>query len=177
MSRIGKLPVVIPAGVDVKLNGLHVEVLGPKGSLANSFQGAITITQDGETLAVNPLDDSRFARAMWGTARSILQNMMLGVTSGFTKELKVVGVGYRFALMGSYLSVRVGRSHATKIKIPSYIQASLTKDGVLVLWSIDKVLLGQFAAVVRSQRKPNPYKGQGIRYLNEKVSLKQTAKK
>lgn len=181
MSRVGKLPVKIESGVTVDLNALQVKVSGPKGSLEKVFKGDIEILKLDDAVIVKPLNDSKEARAMWGTARSIIRNMVRGVTVGFKEELEVVGVGYRAAVRGKYLSLSLGKSHKTKsgdtkIEIPSELKVNVPKQDVVELESIDKEKLGQFVAVIQRQRKPEPYKGKGIKRKGQYVIRKEGKK-
>lgn len=176
MSRIGKLPVAIPEGVKVDISGLNVKIQGPKGSLERNFAGLISIEQKSQSIIVNPLDDTTPARAMWGTARSVINGMVIGVTSGFKQELEVNGVGYRVTLKGNYLNLTLGKSHNTKIEVPQGITVATPKQNIIVLESHDKEKLGQYAAIIRSQRPPEPYKGKGIRRSGEYVQRKEGKK-
>ena len=163
MSRVGKLPVTIPEGVKVQISGLNVKVEGPKGSLEKVFAGSIIIEQKDATIVVKPLDDTTPARAMWGTARSVINGMIIGVTTGFSEELEVNGVGYRASVRGKYLNLTLGKSHNTKIEIPDEVKVVTPKQNVISLESYDKEKLGQYVAIIRRQRPPEPYKGKGIR--------------
>jgi large subunit ribosomal protein L6 len=176
MSRVGKLPVAIPQGVKVEITGLDVKVQGPKGNLHKVFAGQISIKQEENSVVVRPLDDTTPARAMWGTARSIINGMVKGVTAGFQEQLEINGVGYRAAVKGKYLNLTLGKSHNTKIEIPEGIQVTTPKQNVVVLESHDKEKLGQYVAVIRSQRPPEPYKGKGIRRSGEYVQRKEGKK-
>ncbi|PCJ26938.1 MAG: 50S ribosomal protein L6 [Rickettsiales bacterium] len=176
MSRVGKLPVSIPEGVKVDIKGLNIKIQGAKGALERTFAGQISIEQKDGVVIVKPLDDTTPARAMWGTARSIINGMMKGVTVGFQEELEVIGVGYRAAVKGKYLNLTLGKSHNTKIEIPDFIKVSTPKQTIIMLESCDKEKLGQYVAVVRSQRPPEPYKGKGIRRKGEYVQRKEGKK-
>jgi len=176
MSRVGKLPVALPEGVKVEISGLNVKVQGPKGSLEKIFAGPIAIEQKDATIVVRPLDDTTPARAMWGTARSVINGMVIGVTTGFTEELEVNGVGYRAAVKGKYLNLTLGKSHNTKIEVPEGVIVTTPKQNIILLESHDKEKLGQYVAVIRSQRPPEPYKGKGIRRKGEYVQRKEGKK-
>lgn len=176
MSRVGKLPVAIPEGVKVEISGLDIKVQGPKGILNKVFAGPISIKQEESSVVVRPLDQTTPARAMWGTARSIINGMVVGVTTGFQEQLEINGVGYRAAVKGKYLNLTLGKSHNTKIEIPEGIQVTTPKQNVVVLESHDKQKLGQYVAVIRSQRPPEPYKGKGIRRSGEYVQRKEGKK-
>lgn len=179
MSRIGKLAVLIPQSVSIDLlgiNGLNVNVKGVKGSLSKLFSGNIAITiqeKDNNKLFVKPLDNSKSTRSLWGTARSIIYNMVKGVNEGFVKELEVSGIGYRASIKGSYLNLLLGKSHSTKIEIPDYIKINVLKQNTLVLESIDKERLGQFVSMIIKQRPPEPYKGKGIKLKGQYIQRKE----
>ena len=176
MSRIGKLPVALPEGVKVKISGLNVKIQGPKGSLEKTFAGLIAIEQKDSAIIVSPVGDTTPAKAMWGTARSIINGMVAGVTTGFQEELEVNGVGYRAAIKGKYLNLTLGKSHNTKIEVPEGVQVTTPKQNIIVLESHDKEKLGQYVAIIRSQRPPEPYKGKGIRRKGEYVQRKEGKK-
>lgn len=176
MSRVGKLPVKILPGVQVDISGLNVKVKGKNGSLEKTFKGDIEIkSQDGEVL-VSPLNDTKQARAMWGTARSIIKNMVQGVAEGYKIELDVIGVGYRASFKGKYLSLTLGKSHNTKIEIPDIIKVNTPKQDVVELESADKEALGQVISLIKAQRPPEPYKGKGIKRKGEYIVRKEGKK-
>jgi len=176
MSRVGKLPVPVPEGVKVELNGLAVSVSGPKGNLEKSFAGDISITIDGSSIVVKPLNETKHARAMWGTARSIINSMVKGVKEGFVEELEVNGVGYRAAVKGKYLNLTLGKSHNTKIEIPDIVKVDTPKQTTIMLNSADKAALGRFRALLIKQRPPEPYKGKGIKVKGQYVQRKEGKK-
>jgi large subunit ribosomal protein L6 len=176
MSRVGKLPVNIPSGVNVAIEGLTVSVEGPKGKLSKEFAGKIAITKEDNAISVQPIDDSKKARAMWGTARSIINGMVKGVKDGFTEELEVNGVGYRAIIKGPYLNLTLGKSHNTKIEIPANIKVETPKQNIIILSCADKQKLGQFAANIIKQRPPEPYKGKGIKMKGQYVQRKEGKK-
>lgn len=176
MSRVGKLPILIPVGVKVEISGLNVNIEGPKGLLKKIFAGSIAIEQKDANIIVRPLEDSVSARSMWGTARSIINGMIIGVTKGFQEELEVNGVGYRASVKDKYLNLTLGKSHNTKIEIPVGIFVETPKQNIISLASHDKEKLGQFVAIIRSQRPPEPYKGKGIRRKGEYVQRKEGKK-
>lgn len=176
MSRVGKLPVVIPEGVKVNVSDLSVSITGPKGVLNKVFQGTISITVVDNQVVVKPLDQTKHTRAMWGTARSIINGMVKGVSEGFYKELEVNGVGYRASVKGKYLNLTLGKSHNTKIEIPDEIKVDAPKQNVITLNSINKEMLGQFMAVIIKQRPPEPYKGKGIKAKGQFVQRKEGKK-
>ena len=175
MSRIGKKPVVVPAGVKVAVDGRVVSVEGPKGKLQWEFRPEISIEHDAaaKTLTVSRGSDARLARALHGLTRAVLQNMMVGVTQGYEKRLELVGVGYLAAVQGQTLQLRVGLANELQVPIPAGLKVACPDQQHIVLQGIDKQLIGQFAAEVRARRKPEPYKGKGIRYLGEQVRRKQ----
>jgi len=174
MSRVGKLPIPVPAGVKVEISGLNIKIQGPKGILEKVFAGQISIDHIDGSIIVKPLSEE--ARAMWGTARSIINGMVKGVTLGFTEELEVNGVGYRASVKGKYLNLTLGKSHNTKIEIPEGIKVEAPKQNIIVLESHDKQKLGQYVAIIRNQRPPEPYKGKGIRRKGEYVQRKEGKK-
>jgi large subunit ribosomal protein L6 len=176
MSRVGKLPIAVPEGVKVEVNGLVVKVSGPKGNLEKGFAGDISITIEGASVFVRPLNDTKHARAMWGTARSIINGMVKGVKEGFTEELEVNGVGYRAAVKGKYLNLTLGKSHNTKIEIPEIVTVDTPKQTTIMLHSSDKAALGRFRALLIKQRPPEPYKGKGIKVKGQYVQRKEGKK-
>jgi len=180
MSRVGKLPIVIPTGVNVELSGTAVKVTGKLGKLATSFTDDVTIafdTEDNKKLLVKPANDTSRARAVWGMSRSIIHNMVTGVSEGFTIRLEINGVGYRAAVDGKILTLFLGFSHEIKYAIPEGIDIKCEKPTLLVIFGADRQKVGQVAAVLRSLRKPEPYKGKGIKYENEKIRRKVGKKK
>ncbi len=176
MSRVGKVPVSLTQGAKVEISGLNIKVHGTKGTLEKKFAGDIMIEQTGETIVVKPLNDTSAAKAMWGTARSIINSMVKGVTVGFSEELEVNGVGYRAAIKGKYLNLTLGKSHNTKIEIPEGIKVDTPKQNIITLESINKEKLGEFIAVIKRQRPPEPYKGKGIKRKGEYVQRKEGKK-
>jgi large subunit ribosomal protein L6 len=171
MSRIGKNPVVVPEKVQVNVNGLTVNVKGPKGELEYTFCDRVTIALEGSEVKVNPVDESKKARAMWGTARTLINNMVTGVTTGFTRTLEFNGVGYKAAVKGDVLNLNLGYSHPIDYTLPEGVSAKVTKN-VIELSGCDKELVGFAAAKVRSFRPPEPYKGKGIKYSDEQIIRK-----
>jgi large subunit ribosomal protein L6 len=176
MSRVGKLPISIPSGVKVNVSGLKVTVSGAKGELERVFAGDILISVSDDQIVVSLKGDDRFSKAMWGTARSIISNMVVGVTRGFSEELEVNGVGYRAIIKNGYLNLSLGKSHNTKIAIPNYIKIDAPKQNIIILESADKEKLGQYISVIKKQRPPEPYKGKGIKRKNEYVHRKEGKK-
>src|SRR5262245_4462902 len=173
MSRIGKAPIPVPSGVDVAISGAHITVTGPKGTLERNVPGVITVRQDGENLVVERPDDERENRAMHGLVRSLINNMVLGVTQGFRKELEIVGVGYRATAKGpGAMELALGFSHPVSITAPDGISFEVPAPNRIVVSGIDKETVGQVAADIRAWRKPEPYKGKGVRYAGEYVQRK-----
>jgi large subunit ribosomal protein L6 len=172
MSRVGKSPIPVPSGVDVTVNGADVTVKGPKGTLSRTVPGAIAIRQDGDTLLVERPDDERQTRALHGLVRSLVNNMVVGVSQEFSKELEIIGTGYRAALQGSTLDLSLGFSHPVRVDAPDGITFEVPVPTRIVIRGIDKEQVGQVAADIRAIRKPEPYKGKGVRYLGEHVARK-----
>jgi len=173
MSRIGKSPIPVPSGVDVAISGAHISVKGPKGTLERDIPGVITVRQDGDTLLVERPDDERQNRAMHGLVRSLVNNMVLGVTQGFRKELEIVGVGYRATAKGpGAMELALGFSHPVNITAPEGVTFEVPAPNRIVVTGIDKEAVGQVAADIRAWRKPEPYKGKGVRYAGEYVQRK-----
>ncbi len=173
MSRIGKSPIPLPSGVDVTLDGRVVRVKGPQGSLEREIPGEITVRQDDSTLFVERPNDERQNRALHGLTRSLVNNMVLGVTTGFVKELEIVGVGYRAASPSpNRLDLALGFSHPVAVDAPDGIAFEVPTPTRIIVKGIDKELVGQVAANIRKIRKPEPYKGKGVRYAGEVVQRK-----
>jgi large subunit ribosomal protein L6 len=172
MSRVGKSPIPVPAGVDVTVNGADVTVKGPKGTLSRTVPGAMAIRQEGDTLLVERPDDERKSRALHGLVRSLVNNMVVGVSQEFSKELEIIGTGYRAALQGSTLDLSLGFSHPVKVDAPDGITFEVPAPTRIVVRGVDKEQVGQVAADIRAIRKPEPYKGKGVRYLGEHVARK-----
>ncbi len=174
MSRIGKKPVAIPEGVKVSLQGRCIQVEGPLGKLQFEHRPEVTVTYDQQQrqVRVTPNGQDRLARALHGTTRAIIQNMVVGVTKGYEKRLEVVGSGYLAALQGEVLELRVGFANEVRKKVPPGLQVTVPDQNHIVIKGIDKQQVGQFAAEVRAVRKPEPYKGKGIRYEGEHVRRK-----
>ena len=173
MSRVGKEPITIPSGVDVTLEGRRVVVKGPNGTLAHQAPEAITVSRDGDTLVVTRPDDERENRALHGLTRSLVHNMVVGVSQGFSRELEIVGVGYRAQAQGpSKLELQVGFSHPVRFEAPEGVTFEVPQPTRIVVRGADKQLVGQVAADVRKSRPPEPYKGKGIRYADERVQRK-----
>ena len=173
MSRIGKSPIAVPSGVDVTVAERRVTVKGPKGSLERNIPGTITVRQEGEELLVERPDDERRTRAMHGLVRSLVNNMVIGVTDGFTKELEIIGVGYRATAKGNDgLDLALGFSHPVIVNAPTGVTFEVPAPNRISVKGSDKELVGQVAADIRKLRKPEPYKGKGVRYLGEQVVRK-----
>jgi large subunit ribosomal protein L6 len=173
MSRIGKKPILIPSGVDVTLDGNHVTVKGPKGTLEHDAPDDIAITREGDELLVARPDDEREHRALHGLTRSLIANMVIGVSEGFVKELEIVGVGYRAAAAGPRrLDLQLGFSHPVAVDAPEGVEFEVPIPTRITVRGFDKQLVGQVAADIRKIRKPEPYKGKGIRYADERVLRK-----
>ena len=173
MSRIGKQPIVIPSGVDITLDGQHVTVKGPKGTLEHDAPADITISREGDEIVVTRPDDEREHRSLHGLTRSLVANMVAGVSEGFTKELEIVGVGYRAAAPApNRLEMALGFSHPVNIDAPDGIAFATPVPTRIQVSGIDKQLVGQVAANIRKIRKPEPYKGKGIRYAGEVIRRK-----
>ena len=172
MSRIGNKPVQIPAGVEVAVNGTHVSVKGPKGTLENDFYEKLTIEVEGDTLHVSRPDDERETRAMHGLTRALIHNMVVGVSEGYTKGLELAGVGYRVQLKGKDLERSLGYSHPVNYAAPEGITFEVPDNPHINVKGINKQQVGQVAAEIRSKRAPEPYKGKGIHYVGEHIRRK-----
>ena len=174
MSRIGRMPISIPAGVDVKIEaGNLVTVKGPKGTLTQQLHPAMTITQEGDVIHVTRPNDAKENRALHGLTRSLLHNMVVGVTDGFKKELDVNGVGYRVAKEGKKLVMNLGFSHQVTMEEPEGIAIDVPNPNKIIISGASKQQVGQFAAEVREKRPPEPYKGKGIKYTDEVIRRKE----
>jgi large subunit ribosomal protein L6 len=173
MSRIGKLPIPVPSGVDVNIDGQKISVKGPKGTLSHTVAEPITVerAEDG-TLAVKRPDDDRRNRALHGLTRSLVNNLVVGVTEGYEKKLEIHGVGYRVVLRGSDLEFSLGFSHPVKVSPPEGISFTVETATRFSVQGIDKQRVGEVAANIRKLRKPDPYKGKGVRYAGEKIRRK-----
>ena len=172
MSRIGKLPVQVPSGVDVTIDGALVTVKGPKGTLSHTVAAPITVEKGEGVLDVKRPDDERNSRSLHGLTRTLVNNMVVGVTDGYEKRLEIVGVGYRAQKVGEKLQLSLGYSHQIEIEPPSGISFEVENPTHLAVVGIDKELVGQVAARIRATRKPEPYKGKGVRYAGEQVRRK-----
>ena len=172
MSRIGKEPISVPSDVQVSIEGKSVEVTGPKGSLDLDLPGEIDARQEDDVVLVERPNDERKNKALHGLTRSLINNMVIGVSEGFKKELEIVGVGYRAAISGDGLELQLGFSHPVKVKAPDGITFDVPEPTQIIVSGINKEVVGQVAADIRSYRKPEPYKGKGIRYAGEHVARK-----
>ena len=172
MSRIGKQPISVPSGVKVEIKGKHIKVTGSKGSLERDIRPEMELKQDGDQLIVSPKGTSKRINAFWGMTRTLISNMVIGVNSGFQKKLVVEGVGYRAKVEKSVLTLNVGYSNPVDFSLPKGITADVDKNNMITLDGIDKELLGLTAARIRAIRKPEPYKGKGIRYEDEHIVRK-----
>ncbi len=173
MSRIGRSPISVPSGVNVTLDGSRVAVRGPQGQLERHLPGEITVRQEGDTLVVERPDDTRLNRSLHGLSRTLVANMVTGVTAGFSKELEIVGVGYRAAAKSpTQIELALGFSHTVVVDAPAGISFEVPQPTRVTVKGIDKEMVGQVAADIRKLRKPEPYKGKGIRYAGEVVLRK-----
>jgi large subunit ribosomal protein L6 len=177
MSRVGKLPVAIPSGVDVSIKADQISVKGSGGTLHLRQNQLVKVTSDAGKLSFLPSNDSREADAMSGTMRQLVNNMVLGVSRGFEKKLSLIGVGYKAQATGSKLNLAVGYSHPVNIEMPAGISVATPTPTEIVVKGADRQRVGQIAAEIRSVRPPEPYKGKGIRYVDEKITIKETKKK
>jgi large subunit ribosomal protein L6 len=175
MSRIGKRPIPIPAKAEVTVSGSTLLVKGPLGILRKTVHPYVAVMSDGKEVTVTPKNDTRLAKALWGTYASHVKNMLAGVEKPYTKKLVLDGIGYRMALAGSELTLSVGFSHPVKMNLPEGVTAVVEKNE-LTLTGMDKEVLGQFAANVRAVKKPEPYKGKGFHYSDEVILRKQGKK-
>ena len=177
MSRVGKLPVTIPAGVDVSVKAGQVSVKGTGGTLQLTLNDLVTMANDAGKLSFTPANASREADAMTGTMRQLVNNMVVGVTKGFEKKLSLLGVGYKAQATGAKLNLVVGYSHPVNIDMPSGITVATPTPTEILIKGADRQRVGQIAAEIRAVRPPEPYKGKGIRYADEKITIKETKKK
>lgn len=177
MSRVGKMPIAVPKGVDVSVNAEQISVKGSLGTLVRPVNGLVTVKNEDGKLLFAPANDSAEADAMSGTMRALVANMVNGVTRGFEKKLTLVGVGFRAAAQGNKLNLQIGFSHPVAMDMPAGIQVACPTQTEIVIKGSDRQVVGQIAAEVRAVRPPEPYKGKGIRYADEKVTLKETKKK
>jgi large subunit ribosomal protein L6 len=172
MSRIGRLPIPVPAGVDVDIDGRHITVSGPKGSLERDLHPEMGVSREGDDIVVTRPTETKTHKQLHGLTRTLVNNMVVGVTSGYRKGLEITGVGYRAVLVGKKLQLSLGYSHPVEIDPPTGISFELENPTKVAVVGIDKELVGRVAAKVRSTRKPEPYKGKGVRYAGEQIRRK-----
>lgn len=177
MSRVGKMPIAIPDGAAVTISGGQITVKGSLGTLSCDLSDHVRVKEENKSLLVEPANESREARAMWGTTRALVSNMVEGVSKGFERRLTLIGVGYRAQMQGDTLNMSLGFSHPVLHQMPAGVKCETPSQTEIVLKGIDKQVVGQVAAEVRAYRSPEPYKGKGVRYANEVVKLKETKKK
>lgn len=177
MSRVGKMPIALPKGAEATIAAELITVKGPLGTLTLPLNGQVKVANENGTLTFEPKDDSREANAMSGTVRALVNNMVNGVTKGFEKKLNLVGVGYRAQAQGDKLNLSLGFSHPVVHQMPQGVKCETPSQTEIVIKGIDKQKVGQTAAEVRAYRSPEPYKGKGVRYVDEVVTLKETKKK
>jgi large subunit ribosomal protein L6 len=177
MSRIGKRPVSVPSGVTANVSGKTISVKGPKGTLSLVVDDHVVVAMDKGAIKVDPKDDSKEARALWGTVRANLNNIVTGVTKGFERKLEITGVGYRAAVQGKNLQLALGYSHDVVYAIPEGIAVVTPKPTEIVVSGIDRKKVGQVAAEIRAYRPPEPYKGKGVKYSDEFIFRKEGKKK
>lgn len=177
MSRIGKKPVEMPKGVSASISGQTIEVKGPKGTRSFTAGDDVTLTVDGTAIKVTPRGMSKRARQQWGMTRSMVSNLVVGVTDGFKKDLEIQGVGYRAAMNGNILKLSLGYSHEVNFEVPKGVTVTSPKQTEIVVEGIDQQLVGQVAANIREWKRPEPYKGKGIRYKDEYIFRKEGKKK
>ena len=177
MSRIGKKPVVVPQGVEVSLNGQNIAAKGPKGELVATLSELVSVVQGDDGLTLSPVDKTQDARSFWGLSRSLVENIVTGVSEGFSRKLELQGVGYRAQMQGSTLKLSLGFSHDVNFPVPEGISVDCPSQTEIIVSGIDKQKVGQVAAEIRSYRPPEPYKGKGVRYEGEYVFRKEGKKK
>ena len=177
MSRVAKSPVAIPAGVEIKRDGQGLTIKGPKGQLELVVHNNVEVAQEENVLTFAPRDGAKHSRALAGTTRALVNNMVTGVTEGFMKKLQLVGVGYRAQAKGNSLTLNLGFSHPVEYNLPTGVTAETPSQTEILVQGIDKQLVGQVAAEIREFRRPEPYKGKGVRYADERVRRKEAKKK
>ena len=177
MSRIGKKPVTVPAGVTANVSGQTVSVKGPKGELKTILNEQVLVKMGEDGIKVDPINETKLARSSWGMSRTLVENMMKGVTDGYSKTLEITGVGYRAALTGKVLQLNLGYSHDVNYAVPAGIDVKVTKPTEIVISGINKQQVGQVAAEIREYRGPEPYKGKGVKYAGEYIHRKEGKKK
>jgi len=176
MSRIGKRELTIPSGVTVTVDNSIVTVTGPKGTLTTDVTELITVTVEGDKVKTNPINDAKQARSMHGTANANIKNLIIGVTEGYSRSLEIIGVGYRFNVSGNKLTISAGYSHPVVMDVPTDLTLTANGNNEITIDGIDKIKVGEFAANIRKVKKPEPYKGKGIRYKGEYVRRKEGKK-
>ena len=177
MSRVGKMPIALPKGAEATIAAEQITVKGPLGTLTQALNGLVKVRNDNGTLMFEPANDSREANAMSGTLRALVNNMVNGVTKGFEKKLSLVGVGFRAQAQGDKLNLSLGFSHPVVHQMPAGVKCETPSQTEILIKGVDKQKVGQTAAEVRAYRSPEPYKGKGVRYVDEVVTLKETKKK
>ena len=177
MSRVGKNPIAVPAGIDVNVGSDAITVKGPQGTLVQRLNAKIAVERDGAQLLIKPADETREANAMSGTYRALIANMVEGVSKGFERRLQLVGTGFRAQAQGTSLNLSLGFSHPVVYRLPSGVKAETPSQTEIVIKGADKQRVGQVAAEIRAFREPEPYKGKGVRYADERVVLKEVKKK
>lgn len=177
MSRVGKMPIALQAGVEVTIAADRITVKGPQGTLSMPLNGQVKVVNENNTLLFSPVDDSREANAMSGTLRALVNNMVVGVTKGFERKLSLVGVGYRAQAQGDKLNLSLGFSHPVVHQMPAGVKVETPTQTEILIKGVDKQKVGQTAAEIRAYRSPEPYKGKGVRYVDEVVVIKETKKK
>ncbi len=177
MSRIGKKPVVVPGGITATVDGQTVSVKGPKGQLAFVVHDLVSVEQTADGITVTPRDESKKARSLWGMSRTMVSNLVVGVSKGFERKLEITGVGYKAAVQGKSLNLSLGYSHDVNFPIPEGITITCAKPTEILISGIDKQKVGQVAAEIREWRQPEPYKGKGVRYAGEFIVRKEGKKK
>ena len=177
MSRVAKMPIAVPAGTDVAISAAAITVKGPLGTMTQALNGLVKVENNNGTLTFDVVDDSRESNAMSGTLRALVANMVTGVTKGFEKKLSLVGVGYKANAQGDKLNLALGFSHPVVHAMPEGVKVATPTPTEIVISGIDRQKVGQVAAEVRAYRSPEPYKGKGVRYVDEVVKLKETKKK
>ncbi|GGX42663.1 50S ribosomal protein L6 [Undibacterium squillarum] len=177
MSRVGKMPIALPAGAEVAISAEQITVKGPQGVLSQGLNGLVTVANDNGTLTFAPANETREANAMTGTLRALVNNMVTGVTKGFERKLSLVGVGYKAQAQGDKLNLSLGFSHPVVHQMPEGVTCATPTPTEIVIKGVNKQKVGQVAAEVRAYRSPEPYKGKGVRYVDEVVIIKETKKK
>jgi large subunit ribosomal protein L6 len=177
MSRVGKMPIALPKGAEATVGAEQITIKGPLGSLTQALTGQVKVVNDNGTIKFEVADDSREANAMFGTTRALVNNMVNGVTKGFEKKLSLVGVGFRAQAQGDKLNLSLGFSHPIVHQMPAGVKCETPSQTEIIIKGIDRQRVGQVAAEVRAYRSPEPYKGKGVRYVDEVVTIKETKKK